>query len=499
MLRARLGEPPQGGGAPLPPSADALSRRSPAPLASGRRVDGSTGRLGGERFGQAAGSSSWLTENELAGFLSKAAPGERAGDAGGDIGVAPEDEGAVRRRTVLGVAAAVVFCALALRPDTSPPPPKPLFLYLAPLQRCGPLLARARAAAEDADWVALRAARAAVLADNEARANLAAAAAALPGPQRQAAGRAAASALLEAVDVADYASFFDTRATPTGAQNAEFAAFSVRALDAAQARHAGKGLHDWVKAMPHHALRQCCAGAAGRVPGSLSDGGPGRSQGGGGGAGRRVWGLKSGLCLGDSAISHPACQCHQPSCMQPCEWRWFRSLRNVVPTDESAGGGSRKRRRRLPLVAAHLLEPVSRSNPRAVDARARMRKNRVEAREKVAIGPFSPQQGWTDVGPSPPRPPKTTTARARRRATAATGTGQRGPAGVRHRPSHHIPATPGHPGDVGQGGKTSAARRSRESCASVERCVVTWSRPLRLAGGGGSGMAPPARTAARPR
>jgi hypothetical protein len=35
---------------------------------------------------------------------------------------------------------------------------------------------------------------------------------------------------------ADYSAYFDSRAAPTGAQNVEFAAFSLRAVKAAEAR-----------------------------------------------------------------------------------------------------------------------------------------------------------------------------------------------------------------------------------------------------------------------
>jgi hypothetical protein len=44
---------------------------------------------------------------------------------------------------------------------------------------------------------------------------------------------------------ADYSAYFDSRAAPTGAQNVEFAAFSLRAVKAAEAR-----LADFLALMP---------------------------------------------------------------------------------------------------------------------------------------------------------------------------------------------------------------------------------------------------------
>ncbi len=141
-----------------------------------------------------------------------------------------------QRRLALGAAATGLFVALSLVPDSSSPPPKPLFFYLVPLLRTQALLVRCESVVADADWAELKRLRGAILGSpNDARESLLAAAAALPTPRQQEAARAVATSFLEYVAQTDYAAYFDARAVPTGAQNAEFAAFCLKAVKAAEA------------------------------------------------------------------------------------------------------------------------------------------------------------------------------------------------------------------------------------------------------------------------
>jgi A/G-specific adenine glycosylase len=70
---------------------------------------------------------------------------------------------AAQRRLALGAAGTALFVALSLRPDSAPPPSKPLFFYLVPLLRVQALLTRAEAVVADADWVQLASLRRAIL------------------------------------------------------------------------------------------------------------------------------------------------------------------------------------------------------------------------------------------------------------------------------------------------------------------------------------------------
>ena len=91
----------------------------------------------------------------------------------------------------------------------------------------------------------------------QARASLQSAAAALRDPRAQERARSLASSFLEYVDQTDYAAYFDSRATPTGAQNAEFAGFSLRAVKAAEQQ-----LTDFLTLMPAEELEAARANAS---------------------------------------------------------------------------------------------------------------------------------------------------------------------------------------------------------------------------------------------
>ena len=76
--------------------------------------------------------------------------------------------------------------------------------------------------------------------------------------RKQESARALATSIIEYVDQADYAAYFDSRAPPTGAQNAEFAAFSLRAVKAAEAK-----LSEFLALMPADDLDAARANAEG--------------------------------------------------------------------------------------------------------------------------------------------------------------------------------------------------------------------------------------------
>jgi len=174
--------------------------------------------------------TSWLSESDLD-FFAGNGPGEVSA---GSNGVAAEDEATLQRRLLLGGLGTALFAALSLVPSSSGPPAKPLFFYLVPLLRVQTLLTDAEAVVADADWSGLSSLRAAMLGyPNDARESLRCATAALGDARLQERAKALAASVLEYIDQADPAAYFDSRAAPTGAQNAEFAAFSLRAVKAA--------------------------------------------------------------------------------------------------------------------------------------------------------------------------------------------------------------------------------------------------------------------------
>ena len=175
--------------------------------------------------------TAWLSESDLD-FFAGSGPGEVSG---GSSGVAPEDQETLTRRLLLGGVGTALFVALSLVPDSSGPPSKPLFYYVIPLLRVQALLPKTEAVVADAAWAGLSSLRSSILGSpNDVREALRCSAAALRDARTQEKAKALAASFLEYLDQADPAKYFDSRATPTGAQNAEFAAFSQRAVKAAE-------------------------------------------------------------------------------------------------------------------------------------------------------------------------------------------------------------------------------------------------------------------------
>ena len=209
------------------------------------------------RSKSATGVTAWLSESDLD-FFAGSGPGEVA--AGGS-GVAPEDRETLTRRLLIGGVGTALFVALSLIPDAAGPPAKPLFFYLVPLLRVQALLPRVEEVVADADWTGLSALRGSILGSpNDAREALRCATAALRDPRAQERAKALSASFLEYVDQADPLKYFDSRAPPTGAQNAEFAAFSQRAVKAAEV-----ALADFLALMPSEDLEAARANAAQQV------------------------------------------------------------------------------------------------------------------------------------------------------------------------------------------------------------------------------------------
>ena len=201
-----------------------------------------------------AGVTAWLSESDLD-FFAGSGPGESSAGGGG---VAPEDQETLTRRLILGGVGTALFVALSLVPDAAGPPAKPLFFYLAPLLRVQALLPRAEEVVSDADWRGLSSLRASVLGSpNDAHEALRCATAALRDARQQERAKALAASFLEYLDQADPLAYFDSRTPPTGAQNAEFAAFSLRAVKAAEV-----ALADFLALFPAEDLEAARANAA---------------------------------------------------------------------------------------------------------------------------------------------------------------------------------------------------------------------------------------------
>jgi len=251
-------------------SQDELAKLKPAPLATGKRIDGATARLGGV---SAAGTdddssptSAWLSERDLDFFVGA---GRGVGEQETGTGVAAEDQGTVsvrvlcpvpwppslcashsrttcarlvrhsQRRLAIGAVLTAGFAAWSLVPDDSlsPTPAKPLFFYIVALLRARQLLTSCEAATADADWQQLKAIRQQVLGASSGdtlRENLTSAAQLLPDAQKRERARQLVTSTLEYVDQTDYNAYFDNVGQPSGAQNAEFAAFCLKAVSAAE-------------------------------------------------------------------------------------------------------------------------------------------------------------------------------------------------------------------------------------------------------------------------
>lgn len=150
----------------------------------------------------------------------------------------------VTRRLVFGGIAAAGAAAFALVPTDAlrlGRPQKPLFLYLTPLVRAGPLLDEAAKAGEEAEWTRLAGVLSRIQGSPcEVEQNLRAAAAhaSIPAPQRAKLQGIARDAI-EYVASIDYNSYFESvggAGLRGGAREKAFADFSSKAATAAKGK-----------------------------------------------------------------------------------------------------------------------------------------------------------------------------------------------------------------------------------------------------------------------
>jgi len=226
---------------------------TPTPPAN--RIDG-PGLYRESPFAPTSAEASWLSEGQVD-FFTGGGLSETAATDGGTIPNSPEAEAIVRRRLLIGGAATVALAAFALVPTDAlrlGRPAAPLFTYLTPLVRAGPLFATAAAQAEAGDWADLSATLASIQGPpTEVEANLRAAAAHADVPPR---ARTAAAELardaLDAVAAIDYDSYFDS-VGPVGARGGarekQFADFS-----SAAAKAAARKVEEFLVLMPADAL-----------------------------------------------------------------------------------------------------------------------------------------------------------------------------------------------------------------------------------------------------
>ena len=202
--------------------------------------------------GNRAAGGAWLSERDLDFFVGG---GRGVGEQEAGSGVAPGDEGVVGRRLALTALATAAFVAWSLVPDDTlaPTPSKPLFLYLVTLVRARQLLTGCESATADADWPRLKALRATILGsapgDTPLREQMTNAAALVPDGRRREAAKALVGPTVENIVATDYNAYFDTVGQPSGAQNAEFAAFCGAAV-----RSGEKNLDAFLALMPSEDL-----------------------------------------------------------------------------------------------------------------------------------------------------------------------------------------------------------------------------------------------------
>ena len=240
-----------------PPEANSEASAPPAPPQSGNRIDGD-GLSRESPFAPRSAEGSWLSESQVE-FFTGGGLGETAGGGGGggdgDPSTSEEARSAVvTRRLVFGALAAAGASAFALVPTDAlrlgSRPPKPLFLYLTPLVRAGPLLDEAARVGEEAEWAQL----ATVLSQLqgspcEVAENLRAAAAhpSVPAGQRARLQEVARDAI-EYVASIDYNSYFESvggAGLKGGTREKAFADFSSKAAAAAKGK-----IQTFLEAMP---------------------------------------------------------------------------------------------------------------------------------------------------------------------------------------------------------------------------------------------------------
>ncbi|EFJ42976.1 hypothetical protein VOLCADRAFT_83434 [Volvox carteri f. nagariensis] len=180
--------------------------------------------------------TTWLSEKDVEFFSGPA--GVREEDASTE---APEYKATVQRRLLIGGVLTLGLGAFALIPTEAlrPKPSKPMYFYLVPLLRIQELLVDCRAIIEDADWDQLRQALSRIEGPpNNVRQNLDNIIALIPEAKTATRVQELSADLYEYLRSLDYQQYFDAipQKAISGAQNAQYAQFSLSALKAAQGK-----------------------------------------------------------------------------------------------------------------------------------------------------------------------------------------------------------------------------------------------------------------------
>ncbi|KAG2443086.1 hypothetical protein HYH02_009500 [Chlamydomonas schloesseri] len=195
--------------------------------------------------------TAWLSEKDVEFFSGPA--GVREEDAST---LEPEYKATVTRRLLIGAALSAGAAAFALVPTEAlrPKPSKPLYFYLVSLLRVQDLLVDCKVIIEDADWQQLRGALARIEGPpNNIRATLDAVIALIPEARTAARATELSADLYEYLKGLDYQQYFDSpmrSKANSGSQNAQYAAFSLQALAAAQGK-----LNDLLSLVPKDQLQ----------------------------------------------------------------------------------------------------------------------------------------------------------------------------------------------------------------------------------------------------
>ncbi|BDA41050.1 hypothetical protein COCOBI_01-7050 [Coccomyxa sp. Obi] len=193
----------------------------------------------------------WLREADVS-FLIGNGPGEAENAA-----LVSESEGeTVKRRLLIGGVLTVALGALALVPTDSlriMKPTKPLFMYLIPLIRIQALLTDVREIVAEAQWDELGGALQRIQGTpNNAVSNLRDAAYSIEDSRKRERAEVLARDIIECLDSIDYKKYFDAMGRPGsrgGMQEKQFSDFSIRAVDASQAK-----LKEFLELMPRDAV-----------------------------------------------------------------------------------------------------------------------------------------------------------------------------------------------------------------------------------------------------
>uniref|UniRef100_A0A7S1X3N2 Uncharacterized protein n=1 Tax=Tetraselmis chuii TaxID=63592 RepID=A0A7S1X3N2_9CHLO len=186
----------------------------------------------------------WLKESQAVDLLVGNAPGEVSAD------VSAEEKATVQRRLLLGIAATIGLGAFALVPTETfrPRPSKPLFFYLTAILRVQSQLKDLERLVDNGELDRVKVVLNRMLGPpGDSKVNLENAIAWLDDNKTREAANTLAFDFLEYLQQVDYSKYFENMrtATPSGADKARFAEFSLQCVKAAELK-----LKDFLKLMP---------------------------------------------------------------------------------------------------------------------------------------------------------------------------------------------------------------------------------------------------------